>query len=134
MKYSSWIGFVAAVTVIVVCYSTWVFIPSAQLSIGGMLSSAKNNFGRPGLLHLILTGVAAILFVLPRTWAKRTNIFFTGLNMAWAVRNYIVLTKCYAGDCPEKKGALYLLIIACAVMLLMSMLPDMELKNGKRQN
>jgi hypothetical protein len=132
MKYSSWIGLAAAITIIILCFTTWIYVPSVQLAIGGMQSSGKNNFGRPGMLHLFLTGVVAILFILPRTWAKRTNIFFTGLNMAWAVRNFIVLTKCYAGECPEKKWTLFLLMIASVIMLLMSMLPDLELKNNKK--
>jgi hypothetical protein len=132
MKYSSWIGLAAAITTIILCFTTWIYVPSVQLAIGGMQSSGKNNFGRPGMLHLILSSVAAILFILPRTWAKRTNIFFTGLNMAWAVRNYIVLTKCYGGDCPEKTVALYLLMAAAALMLVMSLLPDLKVKNESK--
>lgn len=134
MKYSNWIGLLAAVSIIAICFTNWVTVPSVQLTIGGMQSSGQHNFGRPGMMHLVLSIAAAIMFLLPYTWAKRTNIFITGLNIAWAIRNYIVLSKCYGGECPEKSINLYLLMIATGLMLLMSLLPDMEIRNEKKAN
>ncbi len=133
MKYSKWIGFAAAITVLLVCYLPWVYVPSVQLEIAGMFASGKHNFGKPGLMNMVCTTGAAILFLLPRVWAKRTNIFFCGFNVAWAVRNYIMLSRCYGGDCPEKKIGLYLLVAAAALMLLMSFLPDIAIKEEKQQ-
>jgi hypothetical protein len=134
MKYSNWLGFAAALTIIAVCYTTWVYIPSVKGEIGGMQSNFKHNFGRPGMLHLVFAGLSAIFFMLPFVWAKRTNIFITGFNMAWAIRNYIVLTKCYGGDCAEKKPGLYLLLVATALLLLMSLLPDLKLASTTKKS
>jgi hypothetical protein len=131
MKYSKWIGLTAVVTVLVVCYIPWVYVPSVKLEIAGMFSNGKQNFGRPGLMNMFCAVGAGIFFLLPQVWAKRTNIFFCGFNIAWAIRNYIMLSRCYGGDCPEKKIGLYLLVAASAIMLLMSFVPDVDLKEDK---
>src|SRR5450432_4195612 len=99
---------------------TWVDVPAAHLQIGGMFSSGNQNFGKPGLMNIICSAGAAIFFLLPQIWAKRTNIFFCGFNIAWAIRNYILLSRCYMGDCPVRQTGLYILIIASSLAMLMS--------------
>ena len=133
MKYSKWIGLLAAVSILIVCYQTWIYVPSVHLEIGGMSASGKQNFGRPGLVNMIMTIGSVIMYLLPFIWAKRTNIFFCAFNIAWAVRNYILLTKCYGGDCPSIKPALYLLLLASLIMLLMSFAPDIKVADDKKQ-
>jgi len=71
---------------------------------------------------------AALFFMLPRIWAKRTNVFFCGFNIAWSIRNFILFSRCYAGDCPEKTASLYILLAASAIMLLMSFVPDISIQ------
>ena len=83
-------------------------------------------------MNMICSVGAAVLFLMPRIWAKRTNIFFCGFNIAWAVRNYIMLSRCYGGDCPEKKIGIYLLVAAAAIMLLMSLMPDVSIADENR--
>jgi hypothetical protein len=129
MKYSKWIGLLSALAVIAACYATWIYVPSVHLKIGGIFSDGRQNFGKPGLLNMFCSAGAIILFLLPRVWAKRTNIFFCGFNLAWAIRNYILLTRCYGGDCPEKEAGLYVLLFAAALMLLMAFVPDIKLKD-----
>jgi len=129
MKYSKWIGVLSGLMVIVSCYMVWVTVPSAHLEIGGMISNGKQNFGKPGLMNLVVTLLALLLFLLPFIWAKRTNIFVCALNIAWALRNYVLLSRCYLGDCPVKQVGLYLLLVVSAMMLLMSFLPDMKLNS-----
>lgn len=131
MKYSKWIGVAAVIVVIVICYRAWVYIPSAQLTIGGMSATGKHNFGKPGLMNIFCSIGAGILFLLPAIWAKRTNIFFSGFNIAWAIRNYMLLSRCYNGECPEKTSALYILLAASALMLIMSFLPDITIREEK---
>ena len=126
MKYSKWIGILAAAVVILSCYLPWIVVPSAHLEIAGMYASGKQNFGRPGLMNLLVTAVAIVMFLIPFIWAKRTNIFVCALNIAWSLRNYILLGKCYIGDCPILKPGIYLLLAASAVMLLMSFLPQID--------
>ena len=133
MKYSKWIGLLSAAVIIAVCYVPWIYVPSVKLEIGGMHASGPQSFGRPGLMNIIMTVGAALMFLLPFIWAKRTNLFFCAFNIAWSIRNYILLTKCYGGECPEIKAALYILLAASLAMLVMSMIPDVKLKEVNSQ-
>jgi len=131
MKYSKWIGLLSAAVIIVTCFTAWIYVPSVQLKVGGVFASGKQNFGKPGLVNIFCSLGAIIWFLLSRIWAKRTNIFFCGFNMAWTIRNYILLTRCYGGDCPEKEVGLYVLLAASALMLLMAFVPDVSVKEEK---
>lgn len=133
MKHSKWVGIAAAIVIVVVCYQPWIYVPSAQLEIGGMHASGPQNYGRPGLMNIIMTTGAFCMFLLPFIWAKRLNIFFVAFNIAWCIRNYILLTRCYIGDCPQKKAALYILIAASTVMLVAAFLPDISVEEKKKQ-
>jgi len=132
MRYSAWIGLLAVVAVVIACCSTWIYIPSVNLTIGGLFASGPQNFGKPGLMNIVFSTAAAIFFLLPKVWAKRSNIFVCAFNFAWAVRNYILLSRCYMGDCPVKQTGLYALVTAAAVMLLMAFLPDTDVKQEKK--
>ncbi len=132
MRYSAWIGLAAAIIVVAVCYMPWVYIDSVKLEIGGMSSTGKNNFGKPGLMNIFCCVIASILFLLRQIWAKRTNIFFCGFNIAWAIRNYIILSRCYSGECPQKETALYILVAASAVMLVMAFMPDITISDESK--
>lgn len=98
-----------------------------------MFANGKHNFGKPGLMNIFCSVGAGILFLLPQVWAKRTNIFFCGFNIAWAIRNFIILSRCYNGECPEKKAGLYILLAAAVVMLLMSFFPDSPIKEEENK-
>ncbi|TAH01109.1 MAG: hypothetical protein EAZ16_12305 [Sphingobacteriales bacterium] len=128
MKYSNWIGLAAAIIIIVCCYLSWLYVPTVHLTIGGMSATGKHNFGRPGLLPLFLSVVAAINFLLPFIWAKRTNIFITGFIVAWAVRNYLLMSRCDNGDCPQLLPAFYIMLVASFLTLAMSFVPDIKVK------
>lgn len=123
MRFTKWIGCLAAICLVWSCFQDWVFIEAIGKSITGM-NTEGTNYGRPGKLHVYLAGIAAVLFLLPTVWAKRINIFICAFNMAFAIRNYIIISMCSGGDCPVKETGLYLVLISSAMMLLMSFLPN----------
>jgi hypothetical protein len=127
MKYSQLIGILAAIGVITVCYLPWTFIESRNLVISGM-HAPETNFGRPGLMNIYVTSFSIILFAIPRIWAKRTNVFATIFNLAWSIRNFIIVAGCLMGECPVKKPALYLLLVFSAVMMVMAFLPRLTIR------
>lgn len=131
MKHSQVIGIIAVLAMAVLCFMPWTFIASRQITVTGMHAEGT-NFGRPGLFHLILGTVAAIMFLVPRIWAKRTNVFVAALNIAWAFRNYLLLSSCMMGECPEKKPALYLLLLVAVIIQIMALLPKVTLPPPKR--
>ncbi|WP_026769794.1 hypothetical protein [Asinibacterium sp. OR53] len=127
MKYSQQAGLIAAVLLIVVCFFPWTYIASRQITITG-LSAVGTNFGKPGLFNIVMSAIAAFLFLIPRLWAKRTNVFVCAINLAWSIRNYIILSTCLLGECPEKKVGLYLLVVLAIATQLMALFPKLEVK------
>lgn len=128
MKHSQLIGFLAALLLIVCCFLPWAFISSQQLTVTGWDASGT-SFGKPGLFSIVLCLVMAIFFVIPAIWAKRSNVFIAALNLAWAVRNYLLVASCMMGECPEKKPALYALLVLAGIIQAMTLLPKMQIRN-----
>jgi hypothetical protein len=90
------------------------------------ISAPGTIYGKPGLMHFILGIVLILFFIIPKIWAKRVNVFIAAINLAWSIRNYILLTTCYMGECPKAKPALYLAPILSLAILIMSFLPDLK--------
>jgi len=131
MRYMKWIGVAAAILLIVSCFTPWVIIESKAITISG-IDSTGTNFGKPGYFHFFLTALFLVFTLIPRLWAKRTNLFVAALNIGWAIRNFLIIAACSGGDCPEKQTGIYLMLGASIVMLISSFFPDMELpQQGK---
>lgn len=131
MKYSQTIGFIAVVLAILVCFMPLVYIESKNLTITGFKADGT-RFGRPGMFIVYMGSIAACLFLIPKIWAKRVNVFLTAMIFAWAVRNYLLLTTCAAGECPEKQVGLFLLLAFTAITMIMSFLPKIDLSKQQK--
>ena len=79
-------------------------------------------------MNVVLSSVCLLFFAVPKIWAKRTNVFIAALNLAWAIRNYLLLGSCLLGECPEKKAGLYLLLVAAGIIQLMALLPKINIE------
>ena len=130
MRFMKWIGLLAAVTLTVACFFPWVFIESKNITVNG-LNSTGTNFGKPGYFHFIMMAFFICFNFIPKVWAKRSNLLIAALNLAWAVRNYIIISSCYMGDCPAKRFAIFLLIPASVLILAATMFPDIKLTQKK---
>jgi hypothetical protein len=128
MKYSKWIGLAGVALLVIACLLPWIEIESRNIVTTG-LNSEGTNFGRPGIMNLLAGCFAAIFFIVPKIWAKRGNLFFCAFNLAWAIRNYVIVSGCFAGECPVKKVGLYLLMIASLIMVAGALFPDLKLKD-----
>ncbi len=131
MKYSQPLGILATLMMIGLCFLPWTFIQSIQLSVTGF-HAPGTNYGKPGMLNLILGVVLLILFAIPAIWAKRTNVLIAGLNLAWSARNYLLLSSCMMGECPEKKPALFGLVIFALFIQVMALLPGISVSPAKK--
>jgi hypothetical protein len=132
MRYMKWIGLAAGVLLIVSCFSPWVVIESRQITISG-IDANGTNFGKPGYLHLLFAILFVILNFIPRIWAKRFNLPVVALNSAWALRNYLMIATCQAGECPSRKSGIYMLLLASLLMLVAALFPDMKLQQVKKK-
>lgn len=127
MKYSQFIGIVLCICMFVFCFMPWVYIPSVQATITG--NDAKSlELGKPGLLNIIFGAILILFFAIPKMWCKRVNVFISGMNIAWMIRNYVILTTCAAGECPIVKYGFYLMFIAGIGIVLMTFLPKIKVK------
>lgn len=127
MKYSQLLGALFAATVIFSCFVHWSYIPSLGTYITGM-DTTGTRFGMPGILHIAFSLIAILMFGISRVWSKRTNIFIGAINLAWCLKNFMLVSMCSAGDCQEKKWGIYLLLVASAGMMLMTLLPKIQVK------
>lgn len=128
MKYSQLIGMSAALILLSCCFLPWVIINSQQLTVTGW-NATGTSFGKPGLTNIILSTIMLLFFALPAVWAKRTNVFIGALNLAWAVRNYLLVSACMMGECPVKQPALYILVCMAAILQAMALLPKLEVSS-----
>jgi len=133
MKNSKWVGIIGVILLFTASYQPWMTVISKNITITGMNTSGT-NFGRPALMNLIVSGIAAILFLYSSVMAKRANLFFCAFNLAWSIRNYIIVSTCRAGECPEKRIGLYLLMISAIVIVLASLFPDVKIKDDARDS
>src|SRR4026207_328647 len=96
MKWMKWIGIGAAILLVVSCFTIWVIIPSKNIVVTGV-NAAGTNYGRPGYFNLLMTLFFVVFTLIPRIWAKRTNLLVTALNFAWMPSVYFVITACRCG-------------------------------------
>jgi hypothetical protein len=127
MKYSNLVGIFAAAAMMVACFLPWAYYPDLDKAFTGFFSQ-HNIYGRPGFFFLFLGTAAILLFLIPRVWAKRSNLLVSALIMAFAVKTCVLFTACYRGTCPTMRVGLYLLLASTGLLLIAAVLPDMKLK------
>ena len=125
MKYSQTIGIIACLIVLICSYLPWSIVVSEHITISGF-DTRGTRFGRPGLFLDFFTVLSLLLFAIPAIWAKRTNIFIGAIVFTWSIRNYILVSTCLMGECPVKQPALYVLVGASLVVMIMTLLPTIN--------
>ena len=131
MKYSQTLGCIAVLSLAAICYLPWSFILEKNIVITGM-SAPGTIYGKPGLMHIFLGIILIICFIIPVVWVKRVNVFLAAINLAWSIRNFILLSTCFMGECPQKQYGLYLELLLSSFILIMTFLPDLKTLEKKR--
>lgn len=129
MKHSQTIGILACIALLGICFLPWSYIASRQITISGFYA-AGTHFGKPGLFNTAMCVIMLVLFAVPAVWAKRSNVFAAALNLAWSFRNYLLLSSCMMGECPEKRPALYGLLLLSVIIQVMALLPKFKPGSG----
>jgi hypothetical protein len=128
MKYYKQIGLIACILLVISCFLPWAFYPDLHKSFNGFFSE-MDIYGKPGKVFIFFAVISAILILLNKIWAKRTLIFLAAFNVGYLIRTYILYTSCYRAFCPEKQYGLYLLIVGCVLLLIVSFFPNLKLKD-----
>jgi hypothetical protein len=132
MKHYKLIGWCAAVLLVVTCFMPWTYYADLNKNFTGFFSE-KNIYGKPAMFFVFFAVASALLIYLDKTWAKRTHIFLAALNIGYLVKTYILFTSCYNAYCPEKKIGLYLLILGSAVLMIVSLFPDIKVESVQQE-
>jgi hypothetical protein len=115
-----WLGVLSAIVLVIACFFPWVSIESKNIVVSGV-DATGTSFGKPGYMHLLLSALAIILLLIPKTLPIRMAIFLTAFNAAWAIRNYIVISLCHGGECPVKHTALYIVVVSSFALLIFNL-------------
>ena len=132
VKYLHWLGIMACITLIVSCFLPWVYYADINQTFTGFYSY-QNQYGRPGKLLLTFGTVTLIFMLLSKTWAKRANLFICAMILAYAIKTYILFSSCYNNYCPQKLFSIYLMVFCTVLMLVASIFPKMNMKEGKKE-
>lgn len=131
MRYSNFIGIGAGLLMVIAATFSWIYIPSRAAYVTGFGSDIVTIFGKPVLMNIIMLSIAAILFLIPKLWAKRINPYIGAINFAWALRNLFLLSTCRNGECPEPTIWLYVYFVGSIIVLVMTLLPDLKVVERK---
>ena len=125
MRHSQTIGILLVLAFGVVAYLPWTYVPALHVTIRGM-DSGGTLFGKPALFNFFCCAPALAFFAIPRLWAKRANIFAASMNLAWALKNMVILGICRQGECPESRPWLYVMFALSLGILVMAFTPRIK--------
>ena len=120
MQSIRWLAILTAGIIITACFFTWVSVDAKSFFFFFFYSSVNNRFGQPGILHVSFCTIYILFLLLNKVWSIRTAFFVSAFNVAWAVRNYIVISACNGGLCPEKHTGLYTVLIGSMLLIVLT--------------
>lgn len=127
MKYSKWIGLSACLLLIIACFIPWTYYDDIKKSFTGFYSE-QNMYGKPGRFLVGFALVSAYLILISKIWSARVQLFLSALFVGYAIKTFILFVSCYNAYCPEKKPGIYLMLLCCITILIVSILPNVKLK------
>lgn len=133
MKYYKFWVLLAGLGLIVSSFLPWTYYPDLDKVFTGFFSE-RNFYGKPGKVFVFFAVVSIIFSLIEKIWAKRFNLFFAALNLAYLIKTYILFTNCYGGTCPEKRYGIYILIASGILLLITSLFPDQRIEGPKTEN
>src|SRR6478736_1582071 len=101
-SYSKWIAISASILLIFSCFMPWAYYPDLNKVFTGFFSE-NNLYGRPGKWLTVMAILSLLCHLLPQVFFKRVNLLLMALNLAYAIKTYIIFAACYHGYCPEKR-------------------------------
>ena len=122
-RYSKWLGLAALAALVLACFLPWAFYSDVNEAFTGFFSEG-NVYGKPGKFLLIFGSITTLFIFLKNLWVKRAALLLGGLNVAYAIKNFLLFGACYRGYCPDKRVGLYLMLIATIVLFITTLLPE----------
>lgn len=129
MKFYKQIGFAASLLLAISCFLPWAYYPDLHQSFNGFYSE-QGVYGKPGKVFIFFAVCSLVLIFTDKLWAKRTLIFIAAFNIGYLIRTYILYTGCYSAFCPNNEYGIYLLILSCIALMLVSLFPDLKVESN----
>ena len=126
MGVKKWALLIIAILLLLSVFFPWVVIQSKNLVVSGMQTTGT-AFGKPGLLSLFFAILVIFFSLVPRIWAHRITIFASALNAGWALRNFLLLSVCQGGECPQRQLFFYVYLISSFFLLVAVLMQDIKL-------
>jgi hypothetical protein len=138
-KLLSRIGMVACVTLIISCFLPLTYYADPHISNEAdrtftSFYSYKEQYGKPGYTLVFLSALILLFMILPKVWAKRTNLFLAAFALAYTIKTYILFTSCYNAYCPEKKAGIFIMLFSAVVILIGCVFPHMKIVDNRKNN
>ncbi len=139
VKILSWFGMAACIVLIISCFLPWTYyadpriVNEADRTFNGFFSF-KQQYGKPGNTFVFLGALILLFMILPRVWAKRTNLFMAAFVLAYAFKTYVLFTSCYNAYCPEKKAGIFIMLFSAIVILIACVFPNMKIVDNKKND
>ncbi|MBD0332849.1 MAG: hypothetical protein ICV66_09345 [Chitinophagaceae bacterium] len=130
MRIIKWIGIGCALALLTACFFPWVTIEARSIVITGVYAQ-HTNWGKPGSWHFVFATLYIAFALVNKTWSVRGNLVITALNLAWALRNFILMGNCEMGECPVKHTALYIVLFTSICMLLTTLFSGVRVPNSE---
>ncbi len=122
------VGLAACVLLVISCFMPWGYFADISQTFTGFYSY-QNHYGKPGKFLTAIAVIVFVLMLLPKIWAKRTNLFVCALGVGYAIKNYLLFSTCYDAYCPQLKPGIYLMLTAIILMMLAAVFPDLKLND-----
>ncbi|HUZ61262.1 MAG TPA: hypothetical protein VMU83_20980 [Hanamia sp.] len=130
MKFYKQIGLIACLLLVISCFLPWAYYPDLKQSFTGFYSE-HGLYGKPGKVFVFFAICSVILIFIDKIWAKRTLILIAAFNLGYLIRTYFLFTNCYNAFCPKKEYGIFLLILSCMVLMLVSLFPDLKVEDDE---
>lgn len=126
MKHSQTLGIFLCLALFYCSTQPLVIIEHPHLIITGWQTTGT-DFGLPGKFFAYIGGASMVMFALPFIWSKRFNMVLGALLTSWSFRNFLVLSTCMMGECPQKQWALYACVVLSFLIFIMTFLPKIKI-------
>jgi hypothetical protein len=117
------LSFLAVALLVVSCFLPWMTIESKGITITG-LNTEGTRFGKPGLFHFFWAVLYLLFLLINKVWSKYAAVGLAAFNLAWAIRNFLLIPTCQMGECPVRRIGLYLLLLSALFMFIAPVLPE----------
>jgi hypothetical protein len=133
VKIAHYTGLAACLLLIIACFLPWAYYADINEIFTGFYSY-KNEYGRPGKFIVVVAAVVFVFMLLPKVWARRTNLFLCALLLGYAIKTYILFTSCYNAYCPEKKPAIVLMLLCTVLLMIAAVFPHLKINDIKEKD